>query len=79
MAHKLLPAIGVEVDAGAVGRHYGARARGGLLDLWVVDSRDAQAARSLSAQGLPALATSLLMSSPSATAAFVRTAVAELS
>ena len=29
MAHRLLPAIGVEVDAAAVGRHYGHRERGG--------------------------------------------------
>jgi LPPG:FO 2-phospho-L-lactate transferase len=78
MAHKLLPAIGVDVDAAAVGRHYGSRNRGGLLDLWVVDNGDEAAARSLRAEGLPTLATSLIMSSPSATAAFVRAAVAEL-
>ena len=39
MAHRLLPAIGVEVDAAAVGRHYGVRGRGGVLDAWVVDAR----------------------------------------
>src|SRR6478752_8921666 len=49
MAHKLLPTIGVEVDAAAVGRHYGVRSRGGLLDLWVVDGGDSSAAESLSA------------------------------
>lgn len=79
MAHKLLPAIGVEVDAAAVGRHYGVRTRGGLLDLWVVDSGDSAAAATLSAEGQPTLATSLIMSSPSATAAFVQAAVAALS
>ena len=41
MAHRLLPAIGVEVDAAAVGRHYGARRRGGVLDVWVMDTADA--------------------------------------
>ena len=33
MAHRLLPAIGVGVDAGAVGLHYGARSRGGVC--WI--------------------------------------------
>jgi LPPG:FO 2-phospho-L-lactate transferase len=78
MAHKLLPAIGVDVEASAVARHYGARARGGLLDLWVVDTADAAQAEALRADGQPALATGLLMSGPSATAAFVETAVAAL-
>ena len=36
MAHRLLPLIGVEIDAAAVGLHYGARAAGGLLDAWVM-------------------------------------------
>src|SRR6185312_3856547 len=67
MAHKLLPAIGVEVDAAAVGRHYGVRSRGGLLDLWVVDARDAASAESLSAEGQPSVAIDLMMSSPDAT------------
>jgi LPPG:FO 2-phospho-L-lactate transferase len=79
MAHKLLPAIGVEVDAAAVGRHYGVRGRGGLLDLWVVDGGDSSAAESLSAEGQPTVATDLIMSSPAATSTFVQTAVASLS
>jgi LPPG:FO 2-phospho-L-lactate transferase len=79
MAHKLLPAIGVEVDAAAVGRHYGARSRGGLLDLWVVDARDGAAAASLSAEGQPTLSLDLMMSSPDATSTFVQTAVTSLS
>jgi len=79
MAHKLLPAIGVEVDAAAVGRHYGVRSRGGLLDLWVVDGGDSSAAESLSADGQPTVATDLIMSSPAATSTFVQTAVASLS
>jgi LPPG:FO 2-phospho-L-lactate transferase len=78
MAHKLLPAIGVEVDAAAVGRHYGVRGRGGLLDLWVVDGGDSSAAESLSAEGQPTVATDLIMSSPAATSTFVQTAVASL-
>ena len=43
MADQLLPAIGVEVSAAAVGLHYGARTDGGLLDGWLVDEADAGA------------------------------------
>lgn len=71
MAHRLLPAIGVEVDAAAVGRHYGARSAGGLLDAWLVHTGDEEAAGRLSAEGLPTLATPLLMDTPEHTARFV--------
>lgn len=77
MAHRLLPAIGVEVDAAAVGLHYGSRgpvgdATPGLLDAWVVDERDADGLDRLRAAGLRARATPLIMSDPEATATFVR-------
>jgi LPPG:FO 2-phospho-L-lactate transferase len=36
MADACLTAIGVETTAEAVGRHYGGRAEGGLLDGWLV-------------------------------------------
>lgn len=72
MADKLLPAIEVEVDAGAVGRHYGARSRGGILDAWVVDTADSAVVDSLTAENLRAGATELLMTSPEATAEFIR-------
>lgn len=72
MAHRLLPAIGVAVDAGAVGRHYGARATGGILDLWVMDSADAGSVAALEADGLPSAVTGLIMSDPTATAEFIR-------
>ncbi len=78
MAHRLLPAIGVAVDAGAVGLHYGRRGRGGILDLWVMDSADAGAAATLEAAGLPAAVTGLVMSDPAATAEFIRLAVKAL-
>ena len=45
MAHRLLPAIGVDVDAGAVGLHYGARSRGGVLDAWAMDTADCRLRR----------------------------------
>ena len=78
MAHRLLPAIGVAVDAAAVGRHYGSRAADGVLDLWVMDSADAASAADLEADGLPVAVTGLIMSSPEATAEFVRLAVKAL-
>ena len=40
MADACLAAIGVETSAEAVGRHYGARAAGGLLDGWLVHTGD---------------------------------------
>lgn len=78
MADKLLPTIGVEVSAAGVGRHYGARAAGGLLDLWVVDSADGSTADQLPADGLPTLADELIMHAPSVTAGFVHRAEAHL-
>lgn len=78
MAHRLLPAIGVAVDAAAVGRHYGSRGAGGLLDLWVLDPLDAASAADLERDGLPVAVTGLLMTSPEATAEFIRLAVKAL-
>jgi LPPG:FO 2-phospho-L-lactate transferase len=75
MAHRLLPTIGVAVDAAAVGRHYGARSAGGVLDAWVLDAGDAPSAAPLTGDGLTTLVGDLVMSSPDATAAFVRAAV----
>lgn len=61
MADKLLPAIGVDTSAYGVARHYGPRARGGLLDGWLVDEQDAGAVPRLATAGLPARAMPLLM------------------
>ncbi len=72
MAHRLLPAIGVAVDAAAVGRHYGSRDRGGLLDAWIVHSSDAESVADVRAGGLHCGSTDLLMHDPEATARFVR-------
>ena len=71
MAHRLLPAIGVAVDAASVGLHYGARSAGGLLDVWAMDVRDATSATSVEQAGLRVAITELIMSDPEATAAFV--------
>jgi len=75
MAHRLLPAIGVAVDAASVGIHYGSRALGGVLDVWVMDRSDAASASSLQPHQLPTLITRLIMDSPVATAQFVQEAV----
>lgn len=61
MADVCLAAIGVPSDAGAVGLHYGARARGGLIDAWLVDTVDAAAGSSLARSGIEAKAVPLWM------------------
>jgi len=71
MAHRLLPAIGVEVDAAAVGLHYGARSRGGVLDGWAMDTSDAASAERVQEAGLRVVVTDLIMRDPASTAAFV--------
>ncbi len=72
MAHRLLPAIGVGVDAASVGLHYGPRSAGGVLDAWIVDNADADAVEGLRAAGLHAGSTDLIMKEPAATADFIR-------
>jgi LPPG:FO 2-phospho-L-lactate transferase len=44
MADRCLATLGVSVSAAGVGALYGARAENGLLDGWLVDSTDAEAA-----------------------------------
>jgi LPPG:FO 2-phospho-L-lactate transferase len=75
MAHRLLPAIGVDVDAAAVGMHYGARARGGVLDAWAMDHVDVSSAERVEQAGLQAVVTDLIMRDPTTTAAFVNYAI----
>ncbi len=54
MADACLAAIGVATDAGAVARHYGARAQGGILDAWLVDEADESLVPGLIAEGIAA-------------------------
>ena len=71
MADACLPVIGVEVSAEGVGRHYGARADGGLLDGWLVhDGDDGRRPRASTVRPVP-----LLMTDDEATAAMVRAAL----
>lgn len=71
MADACLEAIGVPTSAEAVGRHYGARSTGGLLDGWLVDCADAGAI----VPGVRVRAVPLLMTDPSTTATMARAAL----
>ncbi|MGY1721905.1 2-phospho-L-lactate transferase [Blastococcus sp. SYSU DS0533] len=70
MADRCLPALGIEVSAEGVGRHYGARADGGLLDTWLVAEDDPADVPGVDVRRVP-----LLMSSPEATTALARAAL----
>ncbi|MBC7374548.1 MAG: 2-phospho-L-lactate transferase [Frankiales bacterium] len=71
MADACLNAIGVQTSAEAVGRHYGARSQGGLLDGWLVDTSD----ESTTVPGVDVRAVPLLMSDLAATVAMARAAL----
>jgi LPPG:FO 2-phospho-L-lactate transferase len=71
MADRCLAAVGVECTAAGVGGLYGARAEGGLLDGWLVDSADAGAA----VPGVRVRERPLWMTDPAATADIVRAAL----
>jgi LPPG:FO 2-phospho-L-lactate transferase len=70
MADSCLPAIGVEVSARGVGRHYGARTAGGLLDVWLVHDTDTADVPGVDVRAVP-----LLMTDDAATAAMVKVAL----
>ena len=75
MAAECLTAIGVEVSADAVARHYGARATGGLLDGWLVDTVDADVVDGLAADGIRADSRPLYLTSLDESAAIARAAL----
>ena len=70
MADSCLPAIGVEVSAEGVARHYGARKDGGLLDGWLIAETDTADVPGVEVRAVP-----LLMTSDDATAQMVETAL----
>ncbi|PZS28131.1 MAG: 2-phospho-L-lactate transferase [Pseudonocardiales bacterium] len=70
MADACLPAIGVEVSAEGVGRHYGSRKEGGLLDAWLIHDTDSASVPGVTVRAIP-----LLMTDDNATAAMVRAAL----
>lgn len=71
MADACLTAIGVATTAEAVGRHYGSRTGGGLLDGWLVDEGDEGSI----VPGVQVRAVPLLMTDLGATAAMARAAL----
>ena len=75
MADACLPAIGVETTAEAVGRHYGARSRDGLIDGWLVDETDAAAVAPLEDAGLLAASVPLWMRDLDTSAALAGAAI----
>jgi LPPG:FO 2-phospho-L-lactate transferase len=76
MADQCLTAIGVETSALAVGRHYGARANGGLIDGWLVDQTDVASVPALTALGLRSAAVPLWMRDPDTSAQLAADALA---
>jgi LPPG:FO 2-phospho-L-lactate transferase len=70
MADACLAVIGVDVSAEGVGRHYGGRERGGLLDGWLIDEADSATVPGVDVRRVP-----LLMTDDDATAAMVRSAL----
>ena len=75
MAEQMLTAIGVEVSAGGVGRHYGARSADGILDGWLVDEVDAAAVDAVRDAGIACAAVPLMMTDVEATAAMAAAAI----
>jgi LPPG:FO 2-phospho-L-lactate transferase len=75
MADACLAAIGVTTSAAAVARHYGSRTSGGLLDGWLVDSRDAAAVNDLVDGGIATVAVPLMMDTVAATTAMAAAAL----
>jgi LPPG:FO 2-phospho-L-lactate transferase len=70
MADRCLPVLGIDVSAEGVGRHYGARSAGGLLDAWLVHTGDPA-----DVPGVDVVPVPLLMTSPEASAALARAAL----
>jgi LPPG:FO 2-phospho-L-lactate transferase len=70
MADACLPVIGVEVSAEGVGRHYGARSSGGILDGWLIHEGDTAEVPGVTVRQVP-----LFMTDDAATAAMVRAAL----
>ena len=75
MADACLTAIGVETSAVAVARHYGRRPDG-VLDAWLVDDRDADAADALRSEGWLAGSANTLMTDVATTARIAADALA---
>jgi LPPG:FO 2-phospho-L-lactate transferase len=73
---QLRQAFGSEVRAAAVAEHYGARRAGGVLDGWLVDSRDTALVDRVREAGIACRAVPLMMTDREATAAMAAHALA---
>ncbi|MDN5894520.1 MAG: 2-phospho-L-lactate transferase [Nocardioides sp.] len=75
MAEQMLTSIGVEVSAAGVALHYGHRAKGGVLDGWLVDERDAHHLSRIQESGIKTAAVPLMMTDHDTTAAMAAAAI----
>lgn len=75
MADACLTAVGVQTSASAVALRYGARADGGILDAWLVDTTDTDAIAEVEQAGIRCRAVPLLMTDTDATAAIAAAAL----
>jgi LPPG:FO 2-phospho-L-lactate transferase len=71
MADACLDVLGIETSAEAVGRHFGGRSEGGVLDGWLVHTGDTAEVPGVEVRAVP-----LLMTDPAATAEMAREAIA---
>lgn len=71
MADICLATLGIDADAMAIARAYGARSEGGILDAWLVDVADAP----VPIEGMTVVQRPLLFSSLAETAAIAATAI----
>ena len=67
MADQLLDGLGIEGTATGVAGHLGARAHGGLLDGWLVDTEDADGVAAIESENIAARSVPLYMSDPETT------------
>ena len=75
MAEQLMTGVGIEVSAAGVAAHYGARSADGVLDAWLVDSADGDAAERVESGGVRCRAVPLMMTDDAATEAMARAAL----
>ncbi len=75
MAEQLMTGVGIEVSAAGVAAHYGARSGDGVLDAWLVDTADGDAAERVEAGGVRCRAVPLMMTDDVATEAMARAAL----
>lgn len=76
MADQLLTGLGLDISAAGVARHLGSRRDGGVLDGWLVDTRDAADLAAVEGLGIVGRAVPLYMSDDDTTAQLARDTLA---